>query len=1070
MWPTLGSAQALNFAQTPLFLGTSVKPNVLVVYDNSESMDGTMAGKLIAGNDDTTRGNIARSVLRSTITSYRTSFQWGLASFELASLGLYTTYPYYFGSDTEVVYTNDCVSGISASNGGLRCIANPQPGNGYSHITYKLTGDDPAINDVLYAGDYGPQLYGIGVSGSTNYQVYNNRGTGTGWTTANFSGGLGTWGFTPTDAGYLPSTPPSSRMFWIRRAWGYYGDITGKGAISQPVAADSTAQYNSLMSLLGKETNSVGNPELKNAAVFTPLAGTLDTVKSYYSNTLSGKTTPITASCQRNFVLLATDGNPTGKTNGTMYPLSDQVSTLSGGTWTFSTAANDVFSRVTALRSTTYSSKTYDVQTYVVGMGDTVANAASVAALNKMAALGGTDNAYLASDAGALTDAFRSISIDIISKTAAASAVSLNAGSWSTGSKVFQGRFSGGEWSGQLLAFGIGASGSPATTPDWDSAQLLNSQNWSTGRQIITYKPSAALGARGIAMRWPVAPASPTATEMDSAMSTALDKNIAGTTDSYGSQRLTYLRGDTAREERICTSCSAPVFRSRPTSVLGDIVNSAPVYVGGPTWDYRDTIEAASYSAYGATRSAQTPVIYVGANDGMLHGFHGKTGVELFAYVPWAVRDRLSALTSTSYAHQYTVDGSPSVGDVYYGSAWHSVLVSGMGAGAAGLFALDVSDPTNFTEANAAKVARWEIGSSDADVGYIFSRAILAKMRDGKWRAIVGNGYNSTNGHAVLLMVDVETGAVTRIDTGVGTAGTPNGLSGVAVVSSADNGVADIAYAGDLYGNMWKFDLSSTSSSGWKVAYASGGTPAPLFGAGTTQPITARPDVTKVPKGGYMVMIGTGRYVDVGDNSVGPTQTIYGLWDNGAPITASDLQTQSIISSAAAGASGNTYRVTTHAVDKPVDALLTGDNVISSTSYYASKKGWKLDLTTSGERVVAETTVRAGHVIVSTLIPSTAVCTFGGDGWIMDLDVLTGNRSPSLDTNADNKVDDGDLIGGSLVSGVKIGSVPAAASIMRSKDPGLDDKLINTSAGSISRVRETGTSKTSRRAAWEQIK
>jgi hypothetical protein len=131
-------------------LGTTVKPNVLVVYDNSQSMDGTMAGKVIAGDDATTRGNIARTVLRNTITSYRNSFQWGLASFGLANRGVYTTYGYFFGSDAEVVYTNDCVAGISATNGNRRCVANPQPGNGFSYLTYGQTGDDPVINDVLY--------------------------------------------------------------------------------------------------------------------------------------------------------------------------------------------------------------------------------------------------------------------------------------------------------------------------------------------------------------------------------------------------------------------------------------------------------------------------------------------------------------------------------------------------------------------------------------------------------------------------------------------------------------------------------------------------------------------------------------------------------------------------------------------------------------------------------------------------------------------------------------------------------------------------------------------------------
>lgn len=1071
LWPLAALPQTVNFAQAPLFLGTSVKPNVLVVYDNSQSMDGTMAGRLIAGDDPTTRGNIARQVLRDTITAYRNSFQWGLASFGLANRSLRTTYAYFFGSDAQVQFTNDCVAGISASNGNLRCVPNPQPANGFSHLTYADTGDDPSINDVLYSGDFGPQLWGVGVNATTNYVVNRDHDNSIGWDVVNFANppGGNPWTFTPTDAGYLPQTPPSRRMFWLRRAWGYIGDITGTGLISRAVAADTVAHYNALMALLAVETNNNATTELKNAALFTPLAGTLGTARNYFSNTIAGTPSPITESCQRNFVLLATDGNPTGRDDGSMYPLADQVTTLNAGVWTYSTAANDVFNRVTALRTTPYSGNNYDVQTYVVGLGDSVANAASVATLNRMADLGGTTGAYLASDAAALAEAFRKISIDIISKTSAASAVSLNSGSWNTGSKVYQGRFSSGEWSGQLLSFAIGASGAPVTAADWDSGQVLNGQHWSTGRQILTYKPSAGLGARGVAFRWPANPAAPTATEPDAAMATALDKNSLGVTDGFGLQRLEYLRGNTARELANCTACAAPTFRNRPTSVLGDIINSAPVYVGGGTGDFRDTIEAARYSSYAVARKAQTPVIYVGANDGMLHAFNAGSGAEMFAYVPWAVRDKLSTLTTPAYSHQYTVDGSPAVGDVYYAGGWHSLLVSGMNAGAKGLFALDVSDPSKFTESTAAQVVRWEIDGSDGDVGHIFSRPILAKTKDGKWRAIVGNGYNSSNGHAVLLLIDLQNGAITRIDTGVGTAGTPNGLSGVAVVSAADNGVADYVYAGDLYGNLWKFDISSATAANWNIPYTLLTAPAPLFKAAAGQAFTARPDVTRHPKGGYMVNLGTGRYMDVLDNTTTDGQTIYGIWDNGATVLSADLQTQSIVSTGL-GADARSYRLTTHAVGVPADTTLIGDNQVTLPAYLSTMKGWKMNLPTSGERVVAEATVRYGRLIISTLIPSTAACSFGGDGWIMDVDVITGNRGPALDTNADNEVNVSDYVNGAMAGGVKINAIPAAASIMRGADRKYDDKLINTSAGTIVRVREAGNALPSRRSAWEQVR
>ena len=180
-------AQGLNFAQSPLFLGSTVKPNVLVVYDNSQSMDGTMSGRLIAGNDDTTRGNISRSVLRNTITSYRSAFNWGLASFDLTSANLRTTYPYYMGSNTEVVYTNDCVNGISATNAGLRCVANPSPANGYGFLTYKRSSDDADINDALYTDDNGTAIYGIGQTNTNSYALYFRRDANTGWAAGNFS-------------------------------------------------------------------------------------------------------------------------------------------------------------------------------------------------------------------------------------------------------------------------------------------------------------------------------------------------------------------------------------------------------------------------------------------------------------------------------------------------------------------------------------------------------------------------------------------------------------------------------------------------------------------------------------------------------------------------------------------------------------------------------------------------------------------------------------------------------------------------------------------------------------------
>src|SRR4029077_11456358 len=199
------------------------------------------------------------------------------------------------------------------------------------------------------------------------------------------------------------------------------------------------------------------------------------------------------------FVLLATDGNPTAQLDGSMYPTAQMVNTYNASTrtWTFSQAAQDVFSRVTALRSTTFSGSTYDVQTYVVGLGDTVQNAGSVATLNQIAQLGGTGSAYLAADRGSLSAAFATISTDIVNKVASDSSVALNTGSWSSTVDLYQARFSSGGWTGQLLAYPIASTGQLGSQV-WDSGQVLNGQDWSSGRRILTNKPSAAVGAQGI--------------------------------------------------------------------------------------------------------------------------------------------------------------------------------------------------------------------------------------------------------------------------------------------------------------------------------------------------------------------------------------------------------------------------------------------------------------------------------------------------------------------------------------------------------------------------------------------
>jgi Tfp pilus tip-associated adhesin PilY1 len=1248
------SAALLSIAQYPLFLTHRTLPNVLVVYDNSESMDGTMAGKLIAGDDPSTRGNIARGVIRNTISSFSGQFNWGLETFAIYGTGLYSTYPYWLGNSTTMVFTDDCVSGVSVSNGGLRCIANPQwAGSVGDHfLTYDRASDDPDINDVLYIGYFGTGAWATTQGPGGNYCFYFNHNPGTPFE-PNLTNYWTCFGFTPTDAGYIPNNPPITRQLYAYRAWGFYAGVTGQGVINEPVLAPTvTGHLANIQTMLATETQYGG--EIKNAAVFTPLAGSLQTANQYFG----GGSTPISLSCQRSFVMLATDGNPTSDWWGNMYPLSQQQNIYNPATqtWAFSQAAQDVFGQITALRSVSAGGIAHDIQTYVVGMGDTVANPSSVAAMNQFASLGGTNTAYLASDSTSLAAAFQAIAVDIESKTAAASAVSLNTGSWGTGTNLYQARFNSGDWSGQLIAYLINADGSIGAQ-QWDSGQVINGQNWDTGRTILTYKPSASLGAHGIPFRWPASyPGTPTGTEMDVAQAALLNaasantsgiQNVAlasngavatassyysssyppsavidgvdtganwgngggwndaapgntfpdwlqinfsgtksitqvvvysvqdnyanpieptdtttfslygltnfvvqgwdgaawqtlatvsgnnlvkrtvnfsafattqiriyitgsadgysratevqawgidasaGAADGFGSYRVAWLRGSSANEAATCGTCT-PSLRSRPTSKLGDIIHSAPSYIAAPASSYPDSIESAPYSTFAAANAGRAPMIYVGANDGMLHAFAASNGREVLAYVPTPVYKNLSALTVQSaavttgqpVAHHYQVDGSPTVSDAFYSGSWHTLLAGALGAGGQGVYVLDVTDPTTFTQANASSIVRWEFtDTNDSDLGYVFSQPLVVKTNNGRWSVIVGNGYNnaeadgkqSSSGHAVLFVLDAETGAVTaKIDTSAGTSASPNGLSGPIAIDTTGDGIADAVYAGDLNGNLWKFDLSSNSAGAWNVAFSG----LPLF---TTpgQPITVRPDVTKFTQGGYLIAFGTGRYIDTSDGSSTDAQAFYGIRDSGSSPAGStaNLVQQSVVSSTAVGADGNTYRLSTHAVGPAtLDAPIAGDNAVAAATYTASKKGWYINLPTTGERVVSDANIRAGRVVFNTLIPNTDPCGFGGTGWVMELDVMTGNRndSPTFDTNNDGQISTADLnLNGTNdnASGRAISSIPAAAGFLRKPGAGapFENKYVNTSSGSVTVIGETAGLGNSSRGSWRQL-
>ncbi|MHB8474480.1 MAG: pilus assembly protein, partial [Gammaproteobacteria bacterium] len=1214
--PMVGNAAQLTLSTVPLYLTPPVPPNVLVIMDNSESMDGHMGGKMVSGDDPNTRGNIGRSVVTNAITYYRSSFNWGLMTYATSSTTRYQIYSYFMGSDSGMVFTDSCAlnGSVLDSDGNptlttasnQRCVANPQPFSGGTYVTYDVSGDDANINDVLYTPPGPAQFWALTSGAGPSYFIYSSHNTVNSWTTADFTGcplGCGAIAFTPTDAGYTPNNPPITRQVYIpvppatgstsglTYGWGYYGDVTGKGTLVTPVTdvsaknATTTSNYNTLLSKLGSETASTSNPEIKNSAVHTPLAGTLGSALSYYT----GASTPVTQSCQTNYVILVTDGIPTADSSGTVYTAAQQlnpsttttsttsttnadgttnswsytagtsatlttVTTLSGTqtttvtTWNFGQAGQDAIAAVAALKSSGVGAN--GVVTYVVGLGNSVNNPAAVALMNAMANAGTTTTAYLATDAAAFTTALQSITSNINAANSSAAAVAVNSRSLNSSTQVYQTLFKSVEWSGDMKAYSIDPTTGVVTTPAvWSALLQLNTQNWDTGRQIITRNDT-----KGVPFRWTTSGSN----SLTSNEQTVLNTNPASNSlDAQGQARLNFLRGDSTNEGtgynyRVRnTTVTDPVTNVSSTVKfkLGDLVNSSPFYVGEPGY-LPDALESVAHSTFRATYANRRPMIYVGGNDGMLHGFDATNstttgGLEKIAYVPTSVytdplanTPKLNQLTNPNYSHRYFVDGSPAVNDVFgtftnvpgicTTGCWRTVLVGGLNGGGKGMYALDITDPDGiaisgltFNESNAANLSLWEFIDSDAiasitvtsggsgyisaptvsisggggsgatatatvsggvvtsisvtaggtgytstptltfsggggtgvsatatlapgnDMGYTFSQPTIAKMQDGSWAAIFGNGYNSVNERPVLYIVNAVTGVLIKKIILNTTTGGSNGLSTPAVLDTNGDYVADYIYAGDLQGNMWKIDVSASSPSTWGSFYNGGGTPKPLFKAtdGTTsttvvQPITERPEIGDQPTGlgGYMVYFGTGRYVAANDNAPGssPIQTFYGVWDQNTSssasvsgsATAAVSRTRLLAQTISANTVGSTtVRGVTNNLIGVWGSSGTACNPGSTTSTTNVCMGWRDDLLTAtagsiGEMSVSNPVLLGGttpRIIFTTLVPDVATsCTNGGSSWLMELNPNNGGTTnvQVFDINGDGTITSADKISG----------------------------------------------------------
>lgn len=707
-----------------------------------------------------------------------------------------------------------------------------------------------------------------------------------------------------------------------------------------------------------------------------------------------------------------------------------------------------------------------------------------------------------------------------ILKDSSASAVATNSSSLNTGSRIYQGRFSNNSWSGQVLSYRLdgqtgqvlsAASAPPlwdtADTPypEWDAGQQINSQvSAGSDTRLILTTGLAGAGAEFLYGN------------LASGQQDALNRDAFPTQDNCGPERVAYLRGHSVNAGTGTFTCSLgnpttpstiAKFRTRAVSVLGDVINSNPVFVGPPSAGYAD-LDHPGYSTFKASFAARKPVVYAGANDGMLHGFDtsvvtltnlptADAGKEVLAYVPSMVYDNLSRLTGNDYSsngnHRYFVDSSPMVGDVCTANCtstavWKTLLVSGLGAGGKGFFALNITNPNVaaengtstplFNVANAANIVQWEF-KSDVDLGFTFNNSPtnlvngqakqIAKFENGRWGVVVGNGYNSTSGKAVLYVLFVQgptgTGGVwqaggtdyVRIEAD---AGPNNGLSTPVPFDTDGNGLADTVYAGDLQGNMWKFDLSAPSAASWTSASL-------LYvardGLGTRQPIINSPEVTLHPTTGNMVLFGTGKFLETGDTISTDVQSFYGVQDDGSTVTGrGELSPQTINTIMVAQA--NPLGLSPAPAAVQYRTVTPGCGASPLLACPTPTKGWYVDLPTSGERSTGTARLVSGNIYFNTFIPSVSPCEFGGTGWLMALHYLTGvTPAPgsTFDTNNDGVIDGLDTPAAGVNVGASLGgTTPISGSggsttgvgVSSTTDGNTPTTLIDFGAGSKGRI------------------
>ncbi|WP_019531161.1 pilus assembly protein [Dasania marina] len=1054
---TIGTAP--HYAAVPPLIdlsGSGDKPNVLIILDNSNSMDEAPNGSAVGSDNAGSKSEIARNAVKTVINSFGDVSRLGLMSYQQSSVNANHIHnsPYDVSFDPANYDPN-----YNGSRDSLtKKYRTPNSSNPGAYLYYNIalpfyssSNQGSAFCRSATADfDNGAEVYPAGPWDT--HECFSDKTDASDTFNSGFSSSIGNYSFVPSDSDLAQGILDFGRFF----TWNYVGKTwfsnvsPGKGMLHVGINDVDAAHKTKLLNKLATSqfTTATDTP-LRNAGL-TPIQGTLQSAASYFNSSLTPAETAAGAStalptanvcsANSNFVVLVTDGLPSVDASGT------EVTNTATAVAAAATEAANLLSAE-------------GVKTYVVAFA--LPNGVDPLLFDQIASAGGTTNAYIAGDSAALNTALGSIFLNISNRLSSATGAAVLANSSQGGGAIFQANYTPKvidagnrevNWVGGLSGLFIDEkgylredsngnktldgydtdavvvyfydtsvapnrtrirsylSGAADTVPNFatvtpsikeiedldvlwqardklaaltnvtaqraydDSAaggrHILTSVDGANLTDFITLSPtdlaalaaaeSSALSVLNAAQADVIAAVGSTQVIIDAADAALIaaqaafnQASLAALNSTFlnylmessgtnANQLVNYIRGEEQVGSRSRTididgDGTPEVWR------LGDIIHSTPALVAAPSENYDALYNDKTYAAFRELYKNRRHMVYVGANDGMLHGFNAgfwdknqkkyelddafvngtssltahPLGTELWSYIPRSGLPHLRWLKDAGYAHSYYVDGEPKTfdanifpADAVHPYGWGTVLVVGMRLGG-GEIAVDsdgdgTTDTTTYssyiimdvTNPEApptliAEVSHSSLGFTTSEVGVVKKRIALSgtdyvSTSTNDWHLVFGSGPDTlsdvtSTATAKVFVYDLITKAfITDFapkDLGIAASFVGN----VEVANWDGNFIDDTAYFGVIGG-------TPSAPVGKLMRYQ---LDAPSSSAISTLLDTSRATVgqplpTIDGNGRKWVYFGTGRLFDEGDNLSVPLQRFYGVME---PVDSAGAET-----------------------------------------------------------------------------------------------------------------------------------------------------------------------------------